>query len=209
MLIFFRSLITAGDIYDYVTFNLGQSPDDKVKSIYMYNRTTVDDNKDEVLEEMTGSDTERSKVILCSASFSLGVNLKGIDYVVHYGSPGKIEEFIQETGRAARDPDHTGHSLLITEPRLHAGRVVEQAMKDFASTTTCRREVLLNVFGESVSTGPIGCCDNCDWEQTAIPLMSIVDRYLDAASLVPPSPSLSDTVSTATLFGSDTGSDFY
>lgn len=52
-------------------------------------------------------------------------------------------------------------SLKLHEKHREARRVQLQAMIEYAESDTCRRRILLEHFGESFSTSPPECCDNC------------------------------------------------
>ena len=43
----------------------------------------------------------------------MGVNVKDIRYVVHYGPPRCIEDFVQEIGRAGRDGEKAVSALFF------------------------------------------------------------------------------------------------
>lgn len=53
------------------------------------------------------------RVVLCSTSFSMGLDVKGVDTVVHYGPANDIDDYLQETGRAGRDPLIQSHAILL------------------------------------------------------------------------------------------------
>lgn len=48
----------------------------------------------------------------------MGVNLTGMQYVIHYGVPTSVADFLQETGRAARETSFTGTSIVISYPHM-------------------------------------------------------------------------------------------
>ena len=92
----------------------------------------------------------------------MGVNLREIVLIVHYGVPTTATEFMQETGRAGREGGEC-HSLLLTYPRMNSGRKVTTAMKSYASASTCLRKILLAEFGGVMPTEPIvQCCNVCN-----------------------------------------------
>jgi ATP-dependent DNA helicase RecQ len=96
--------------------------------------------------------------------------------VVHHDVPRNIEGYYQETGRAGRDGLPAEALLLFgTQDVVMARQMLEgtanpeqrrieshklQAMVAFAESLTCRRQVLLGYFGESLAA-PCGNCDVC------------------------------------------------
>lgn len=92
----------------------------------------------------------------------MGINIRSVDYVVHYGPPRTADAFLQETGRAAREKDRHGHSILMTFPRMCSGRPLDGFMKSFSRREGCLRQILLNKFNSTKPTDQQHCCNVCD-----------------------------------------------
>jgi len=70
----------------------------------------------------------------------MGVNLKDVRQVVHYGPPRQPDDFLQEIGRADRDGQHARSILFYTGGHL---RKCDKNIVDFAkSLDRCLRLIL-------------------------------------------------------------------
>jgi ATP-dependent DNA helicase RecQ len=113
-------------------------------------------------------------IVVATVAFGMGIDKPNVRFVVHYDLPKNIEGYYQETGRAGRDGLASEALLLFgMQDVVTAKHFVENvpnedqrrlesfklaSMVDFAEAQTCRRNVLLNYFGEPSHQA----CGNCD-----------------------------------------------
>ena len=50
--------------------------------------------------------------LLCTKAFGMGVDVSDITHVVHFAPTGTLADYVQEVGRAARNPDIKGHAHI-------------------------------------------------------------------------------------------------
>ena len=120
---------------------------------------------------------EEGLVMVATIAFGMGIDKPNVRFVAHLDLPKSIEAYYQETGRAGRDglpatawmvyglQDVVGLRRFIDDSEADEVRkqVEHRKLNEFlgyAETAACRRQILLNYFGESF-TGPCGACDNC------------------------------------------------
>jgi len=116
------------------------------------------------------------KVIVATIAFGMGIDKSNVRFVIHHDVPKNIEGYYQETGRAGRDGLRSDAILFYSsgdimklkkfieiENNPQQTAVSEKKlrqMQDFCEHEGCRRQYLLQYFGES-SPAFCGSCDYC------------------------------------------------
>lgn len=107
---------------------------------------------------------QKDAVLCATCAYGMGVDKKDIHTVVHLDPPQTAEAYIQEAGRGGRDGSVANAILLWNfEDSLRFSEFPlgtrKAALKEFAETADCRRQVLLDALGaeQAVCSG----CDTC------------------------------------------------
>jgi len=148
-------------------------------------------------------------IAIATNAFGMGINKPDIRLVVHYNIPGTLEAYYQEAGRAGRDGrpsrcvilfsyqdriiqeffiDKLGDEnpnadmQLIAQRKEHARQKLDLLIR-YASTSKCRRQMILDYFGDETSATDCQC-DICQPESGSAPNAAVDEVPPEVAILV-------------------------
>lgn len=184
LIVYCRSLDMCANLYAHFHYELGDNSyyppgSEQICSnrlFGMFHASTPANNKDIILKSLVEHEGV-VRVVFATVALGMGVNLKGVNTIIHYGAPQSIDDYFQESGRGGRSGE-CARSVVFwkrmdcpVKKELSSNRDHEVAAvrRYLENEITCRRQWLLDYFEPSWAcrgVNPSACCDICATESS-------------------------------------------
>lgn len=112
----------------------------------------------------------RSRLVVCTSSLELGLDIGSVELVMHYGSPRQVSKFMQRIGRSKHNKHSSAKGLIITNnvddelettailERIHEGSIEDQLIHDGSLDVLAH-----HLVGLSMQLGSMSVSDALDF----------------------------------------------
>ena len=113
------------------------------------------------------------RVVFATVALGMGIDLKDLNAIIHYGAPQSIDDYFQESGRGGRHGD-SATSIIYWKPidcpvrkeplTVHQHELID-VRRYLENVSVCRRKWLIEYFNPACAKSgedSSRCCDICN-----------------------------------------------
>lgn len=184
VIVYCRTLNMCADLYAHFHFKLGDFSYYPARAEHisdnrlfgMFHSNTPEHNKDVILRSFTNPNGV-VRVVFATVALGMGVNLRDVNTIYHYGAPQSIDDYFQESGRGGRSGD-AARSIVFwkasdcpvrKQPTSTRHEEIIAVRRYLENESSCRRKWLLDYFDPTCAMpgpNPSVCCDVCARNQS-------------------------------------------
>ena len=116
-----------------------------------------------IVERVTSNDP-KLRVIITSIALGMGIDMKSVEVIYHWGCPDNVLSYWQEVGRAGRSGEQS-HAVLFATPvsLMNTQESMKKLIESVKSGMCIRKAVLqaLSLTQSKEILQPAACCSNC------------------------------------------------
>ena len=122
VVVYCRTLMICADLFSRFNYEMGKSqyyppsaPELSENCLFgMFHASTPQHSKDVIviMEDCHGT----VRVVFASVAMGIGIDLHGVDTIIHYGAPSSIEDYFQASGRRGQSGD-SAYSIVYRTPK--------------------------------------------------------------------------------------------
>lgn len=184
VLVYCRSLNMCADLYAHFHYELGDksyhplgSPEISDHRLFgMFHAGTPQHNKEVIINSLL-SPNGVVRVVFATVALGMGINLRDVNTVIHYGAPQSVEDYFQESGRGGRSGEEAVSTIywkpvdcpVRKQPTTLRDHELIDIRRYLENVTMCRRKWLLDYFDVKLNTEASRCCGNCAKSVQSLP----------------------------------------
>ena len=109
-------------------------------------------------------------MLVATSAYGMGIDIPSVRLVLHVDSPGSLEAYVQQAGRAGRDglPAECWLAFSPADGRTHArlrgaaeARAPFETLTAYAYASSCRQQLIARHFSEEEELPACAVCDVC------------------------------------------------